>query len=250
MGTNKYDYILADKNIIPSTHFKYYSEKVIHMPEIYQPFNPVEFNMNVKKSEFSLPDNKFVMGCFSRIEKILPNIFDIWMRILKKYDDVYLALCINKEIVKKNIENYCIKKNHYFKKIIFLNSLDHTENLRRISTFDLYLDTYPYNGHTGISDSLFQSCVPTISFTGNSFASRVSYSLLKSLKLDQLITYNEQDYFDKISYFYKNQDDLSLIKNNLIEFKNKNKDRMKKFTLDYEKIIKTLVIKKIKNQTE
>tara|TARA_Y100000591_G_scaffold314292_1_gene320669 strand:- start:571 stop:1233 length:663 start_codon:yes stop_codon:yes gene_type:complete len=220
------------------------------MPEIYQPFTPVEFNMNVKKSEFSLPDNKFVMGCFSRIEKILPNIFDIWMRILKKYDDVYLALCINKEIVKKNIENYCIKKNHYFKKIIFLNSLDHTENLRRISTFDLYLDTYPYNGHTGISDSLFQSCVPTISFTGNSFASRVSYSLLKSLKLDQLITYNEQDYFDKISYFYKNQDDLSLIKNNLIEFKNKNKDRMKKFTLDYEKIIKTLVIKKIKNQTE
>ena len=66
----------------------------------------------------------------------------------------------------------------------------------------MYLDTFPYNGHTGISDSLFQSCVPTISFTGNSFASRVSYSLLKSLELDQLVTYNEKDYFDKILYFY------------------------------------------------
>ena len=29
MGTNKYDYILADKNIIPEKHLNFYSEKVI-----------------------------------------------------------------------------------------------------------------------------------------------------------------------------------------------------------------------------
>ena len=243
MGTNKYDYILADKNIIPSNHHNFYSEKVIYMPETYQPFTPVEFKMNRKRSEFNLPENIFIMGCFSRIEKILPNIFNIWMKIINKYEDINLALCIKNKVVKKNIEEYCLQKNFDFKKIIFLDPLEHEENLKRISTFDLYLDTYPYNGHTGISDSLFQSCVPTISFTGNSFASRVSYSLLKSSELSELVTYNEKDYFDKIIYFYKNREKLISIKNKLLEFKNKNKKRMKKFTLDFEIIIKSTLSK-------
>jgi predicted O-linked N-acetylglucosamine transferase (SPINDLY family) len=65
------------------------------------------------------------------------------MKILKKYNDAYLALCINKEIVRTNIKIYCHQNNFDFKKIIFLNSIEHKENLRRISTFDLYLDTFP-----------------------------------------------------------------------------------------------------------
>ena len=122
-----------------------------------------------------------------------------------------------------------------------MKNLKHNENLKRISTFDLYLDTFPYNGHTGISDSLFQSCVPTISFTGNSFASRVSYSLLKYLKLENLITYNEDEYFNKIDYYCSNRNELKKIKEYLINFKENNKDRMKKFTKDFEKIIKSII---------
>ena len=36
-----------------------------------------------------------------------------------------------------------------------LNKEIKKKDLKRMSTFDIYLDTYPYNGHTGISDSLF-----------------------------------------------------------------------------------------------
>jgi predicted O-linked N-acetylglucosamine transferase (SPINDLY family) len=242
MGTSKYDYILADKNIILSDHFKYYSEKVIYMPDIYQPFTPINFEITNKKSEFGLPDNKFVIGCFSRIEKILPNIFDIWMKILKKYNDVYLALCIDKEIIKTNIKNYCHQNNFDFKKIIFLNFIEHSENLRRISTFDLYLDTFPYNGHTGISDSLFQCCVPTISLTGKSFASRVSLSLLDYAELKKLVTYNEKDYFEMIDYYCLNRNDLKTIKKSLVKFKNSNLNRMVKFTKDFEKILTSIFL--------
>ena len=95
---------------------------------------------------------------------------------------------------------------------LFFKANNHKDNLIRISNFDLYLDTFPYNGHTGISDSLFQSCVPTISFTGNSFASRVSYSLLSSLKLQKLATFNEKKYFDKLLYYCLNRDELKKIR--------------------------------------
>jgi len=235
MGTTKYDYLIADNNIIPKEHFDFYSEKIIQMPITYQPHTPISFNFDIKRSDFNLPENAFILGCFSRIEKILPNIFDIWMNILNKYKDTYLALCINNEIVKNNIKIYCKTKDFDFDRIIFLKPIEHKDNLKRISTFDLYLDTFPYNGHTGISDSLFHCCVPTISFTGKSFASRVSLSLLDSADLKKLVTYNEKDYFKMIDYYCSNRDDLNNIRRNLIEFKNSNLDRMVKFTKDFEK---------------
>ena len=243
MGTRKYDYILADKNIIPEEHLKYYSEKVIYMPETYQPFTPKLFEMTNDRAEFNLPEKAFILGCFSRIEKILPNVFDIWMKILKKYKDIYLALCIKDATVKNNIKIYCEKNKFDFKRIIFLDPIDHNNNLRRISTFNLYLDTYPYNGHTGISDSLFQSCVPTISFTGSSFASRVSYSLLCSLELKQLISNNEEEYFNKIDYYCTNRNELKKIRDYLIKFKEKNFTRMVKFTKDFEDLIISILLK-------
>ena len=248
MGTEKYNFILADKFIIPEQDKNYYSESVIYLPENYQPYSPIPFGFDVKRSDFDLPNNVFILGCFSRIEKILPNIFDIWMSILKKHTDSYLALCINSNTVKDNIKEYCQENEFNFNRIIFLNPIKHMENLKRMSTFDLYLDTYPYNGHTGISDSLFQSCVPTISFTGNSFASRVSFSLLKTLNLSNLITFNEKEYFDKIDYFCSNHDELKMIRDYLVDYKSKNLNRMKSFTQNFENIMLQLIEEKHKSE--
>ena len=241
MGTNKYDYIIADQNIIPKNSLNLYSEKVLYMPEIYQPFSPKIFDFNVERKEFNLPENVFIMGCLSRIEKILPNIFNIWMNVLNKYEDVYLALYTKNEDVIKNIASYCKENNFDTNRILFLKTIEHKDNLRRISTFNLYLDTFPYNGHTGISDSLFQSCVPTICITGKSFASRVSYSLLKSLKLDQFITYNEIEYQKKIEFYCENRKELGETRKFLINHKNNNINRMKKFTKDFEKLILSII---------
>ena len=159
------------------------------------------------------------------------------MNVLNKYEDVYLALYIKNEDVIKNITSYCKENNFNSNRILFLKTIEHKDNLRRISTFNLYLDTFPYNGHTGISDSLFQSCVPTICITGKSFASRVSYSLLKSLKLDQFITYNEIEYQKKIEFYCEKRKELVETRKFLIKHKNNNINRMKKFTKDFEKLI-------------
>ena len=245
MGTENYDYIIADKHIIPKSHFKHYSEKILHMPETYQPFTPLKFTLGKSRSEFKLPENGFILGCFSRVEKILPNIFDIWMNVLNLYADTYLALCLKDENIIKNIKIYCEKNNYDLNRIIFLKPIDHKDNLIRMSNFDLYLDTFPYNGHTGISDSLFQSCVPTISFTGNSFGSRVSYSLLCSLKLEKLATFNEKEYFEKLVYYCSNRDEVKKIMKSLVKYKENNLNRMLKFTSDFEELLNTIYKKKI-----
>lgn len=243
IGSKKYTYILSDHHVIPGDHSQYYSEEVIYLPDTFMPFTPQNFENNVKRSDFNLPEDKFIISCFSKIEKILPNVFNIWMKVLSNFDDVSLALCIKNEMVQNNLKIYCEQNNYNFNKIIFLSPIEHNENLKRMSTFDLYLDTYPYNGHVAISDSLFQSCVPTISFTGKSYASRVSFSLLKYSKLDNLITFNEIDYYNKINYFCSNRDELKKIKKKLIEFKFLKLNRMKEFTKNFEKLMKSIVLK-------
>ena len=107
--------------------------------------------------------------------------------------------------------------------------------------FDLYLDTFPYNGHTGISDSLFQSCVPTISLNGNSFASRVSMSLLSTLNLHTLITTSEKEYEEKIDFYCLNRSELKKIRDQLLDYKNKNFNRMKSFTKNFEDLMLGLI---------
>ena len=241
MGTDKYDYIIADKIIIPEEHKKFYSEKVLYLSENYQPFTPIPFETNIDRSIYDLPKDAFILGCLSRVEKILPSIFSIWMNILKKYKDTYLALYISNEEIKQNIKNFCKENKFDFDRILFLSHISHNENLKRISTFNLYLDTFPYNGHTAISDALFQSCVPTISLNGKSFASRVSMSLLNSLNLLELITTDENKYYDKIDYFCSNREALINIKKKLLNYKKNNLNRMQTFTKDFENLMLRLV---------
>jgi len=241
MGTESYDYIIADKYIIPPDHEQFYLEKILYLSENYQPFSPIPFETKIDRSSFNLPEHGFILGCLSRIEKILPNIFNIWMQILNKFNDTYLVLYISNDEIKDYIKKHCANSNFNFDRIIFLNHISHMENLKRLSTFDLYLDTFPYNGHTAISDSLFQSCVPTISLRGNSFASRVSSSLISTLNLNELIAKNESEYFEKIDYFCSNRDNLKIIKNKLLNYKKNNLDRMKVFTKDFEKQMLSLI---------
>ena len=160
------------------------------------------------------------------------------MKILNKYSDAYLALNIRDKKIQNNIKDYCEKNNFDFNRLIFLDYVEsHSDFLKRISTFDLYLDTFPYNGHTITTEVLFKACTPLISFNGKSFASRVSMSLLSSINLDHMITRNEKEYYDKIDYFCSNRDELKKIRTHLLTYKNKNLNRMKVFTQDFESLM-------------
>ena len=85
MGTNLYDYIIADKIVLPPKNQKFYEEKVVYLPHSYQ-VNPSKreiSNKIFKKSELGLPEKGFIFCCFNNNYKILPETFKIWMKILK-----------------------------------------------------------------------------------------------------------------------------------------------------------------------
>ena len=62
MGDEVYDYIVADKTVIPEEDIKNYSEKIIFMPDSFFPnsFRNENLKSNLKRKEFLLPNDKFI----------------------------------------------------------------------------------------------------------------------------------------------------------------------------------------------
>ena len=243
MGTKSYDYILTDNKILPKQYKHYYTEEAAYLPGTYQPFTIINLDNNEKisKKNYELPENTFLLVSFSRVEKITIQILNVWMEILNENKNTKLVLNISDEIVINNIKKYCEHENFDFQKIIFIPRLNYMENLKRMSLFDLYLDTYPYNSHTTMSDSLFHAKVPAVTFAGKVFQSRVSYSLMSYAGLDDLVTFSLKDYKTIINKLIQDNDLLKYYKNKLIDNLSHQDKRMIDYTRSFEANIKNLL---------
>jgi len=194
LGTNYHDYIFADKNIIPLENQKFYSEEVIYL-SCYQPNDPKKYRPEglVKKQEHGLPENKIIYCCFCNNFKILPEVLDSWCRVLKEVKDGVLWLLEDNSAFSANVLRYFKSAGIEINRIIFAPRTSLENHLDRLALADICLDTFPYNGHTTTSDALWCG-VPLITIQGQSFASRVSSSLLSYINMHKLITYSMTEY--------------------------------------------------------
>ena len=237
-GSNFFDYLIADEVVIPKENKIFYSEKIEYLPNCYMPPKLININQDSNhRSEFGLPNDVFIYCCFNNSYKISPKIFDLWLDILRKTENSILWLAENNEISSTNLINYAVSKNIDQSRIIFAKRMKNIEDhYFRLSHADLFLDTFPYNGHTTTIDAL-GSGVPVLTLFGQSFASRVSKSILKSYNLCDLIVKSENEYFEKAIFLKNNPVELKKIKTNIKNFNSKrNNEDYLIFTKNLENI--------------
>ena len=194
-GANFIDYLIADKILIPKKYQKYYSEKIIYLPNTYQVRDSTQkiSNKIYSRKDFGLPEKSFVFCCFNQNYKITPSVYDIWMRLLKKIDRSVLWLIKDSDIGAKNLKKEANIRGIEPNRIIFAEKIPLSEHLARHKLADLFIDTFPYTAHTTCSDALW-SGLPVITRVGKSFASRVGASILNAIGLEELITKTEKEY--------------------------------------------------------
>ena len=214
-GSKCIDYLIADKIVIPKKFQKFYSEKIIYLPDTYQPNEEIKkLSFDHKsKSSVGLPENEFVFCCFNAHQKINLKIFKIWMRILKERENSILWLLKDNELSENNLKREADNLGVDPERLVFAKKLEIDQHLSRLKFADLFLDTYPYGAHTTCSNAL-RMCLPVITLAGDSFASRVSASLLNSINLNELITKDSKSY-EKLAVNISNDKKL------LNEIKNK-----------------------------
>ena len=93
-GAPYFDYILADRIVIPEVEQSFFSEKVVYLPETFMGTDAKRaIAMNTpSRADEGLPESGFVFCAFSNSYKISPQIFDLWMEVLRGLDGSVLWL--------------------------------------------------------------------------------------------------------------------------------------------------------------
>lgn len=241
MGLKSIDYIIADSTVIPKTDQKHYLEKVSYLPKCYIPNSNNLFlkksSKQFSRSELNLPEKEIVFCAFHNPHKINPEIFGVWIKILKRTKKSVLWIKSNNEIAKKNLKHQAKKRGLDPGRIVFANHISNiSDHIERLKLADIFLDTYPYNSHSTIYDYL-KAHLPMIIREGASFPSRVGSSVYSSIDLKELVSKNNLDYENIAVNLANNKSKLFKLKNKI---KTKIKDsylfNSKRFTEDLEKI--------------
>lgn len=197
-GAPYIDYTIGDPVISPQTHFKFYSEKIISLPECFQVNDDQrKIKCGATKSDYKIPDDAFVFACFNQQSKLTQELFDVLLRILSATPKSILWLIGVNDIQKINLNNYAQKRGLDPCRLLFSQQIPYEEHLGRYALVDLALDTYPFNGGATTSDALWGGA-PVVTITGDAYSSRMSASLLHSVGLDELAA-KSLDEYEKIA---------------------------------------------------
>jgi protein O-GlcNAc transferase len=236
MGAEYIDYIVADKNLIPKSNYKFYSEKIIFMPHHYQVQNNelMMSNNPSSRKDLGLPKDYFVFCAINNTYKISPNTFDVWMRLLTKVKKSVLWLLDNGPVSNKNLLNEAKARGIKENRLVFAKKTSFEEYLAQLKYADIYLDTFTYNAGATASNVLWMG-IPIVTKIGNSYSARMASSLLKSIDLPELITTSSEAYEKLALDLSTNPEKLKIIKEKLkVNLKNKPLFNTKLFTKHFE----------------
>src|SRR5262249_19050016 len=165
------------------------------LPDCYQP-NDRRRQIGERtpaRAEVGLPEQGFVFCSFNSNWKITPEVFDVWMRLLKAIDGSVLWLLRDNATAGQNLRKETLARGVDPGRLVVAPRMKLEDHLARHRLADLFLDTLPCNAHTTASDALWAG-LPVVTCMGKAFAGRVAASLLHAIGLPELVTSSMADY--------------------------------------------------------
>ena len=224
MAVDYIDYFISDKYYMTQNMRNYFSEKIAYVPCVYTYDRQRKIsNDALTKIEFELPEDCFVFTCQNTYQKIMPEVFAIWMDILISVPKSVLWLADQYQIGKDNLIKEAKLKGVDSNRLIFNKRylVPKDEEQIRISRYlasyklaDLFLDTWPYNAGTTAVDALWAG-LPVLTKEGFSSGSRMAASALHAIEMPELITNNAVEYKNLAIRLAIDSDYLNKIKNKL-----------------------------------
>jgi predicted O-linked N-acetylglucosamine transferase (SPINDLY family) len=194
-GLEAIDYLITDPVSTPPDAGQRFVERLLFMPTVRLCFTPPPFAPDVAPLP-ALTTKQITFGCFTRADKIGPNVFAVWARILVAVPDSRLVL--------KSATFKFPELRHRFQCAFADRGIDPERiELRTASTYeqllteysgvDIALDSFPYNGGATTCDALWMG-VPVVARLGDSLISRQSAAMLEAAGLSDLIARDDDAY--------------------------------------------------------
>lgn len=212
-GSDWLDYRITDRIASQAADLRTSSEKLVFLPDCH-------FITNNKlliaptapsRTEQGLPEHGFVFCCFNNGYKIEPDIFSLWLRILKQVPDSVLWLYACRPDQPDNLRAFARAHGVDPKRLVFARFQPHAEHLARYQRADLFLDTHHYNAGATAADALWAG-LPVLTLPGESPMSRVAASMLVSLNLHGLIARSRDEYAALAVHLATHPRDMGMLK--------------------------------------
>ncbi len=221
MGSNYYDYIIADAVVAPMQNQGDFVEKIL---QLESGFHIADDSREVKRcqenrQQLGLPEKGVVFGCFAQTFKIQPEMFDLWMRILKQVPGSVLWLANGPQGSHENLRKEMRARGVEPERLVIAQRCDRDQYLSRFTLMDVHLDTFPYTSGTVASDALFSGC-PLITLTGATMVSRMAGSILRHAGFPGLVAESSEEYVEKAVRLGINSEERLVIRNELLQKRN------------------------------
>ncbi len=195
-GAPYMDYLIADSIVVPPGDEAAYSECVVPLPHCFLPNDNRRAiaALPLAREEAGLPAGGVVFCAFNNSLKITPDVFGVWMGLLRQLPHAVLWLRAGAPEARLHLEQAAERSGVDRARLVFAAAVPSMElHLARHRLADLFLDTLPYNGHTTACDALWAG-LPVLTCRGGSFAGRVGASLLEAVGMPELIAENLENY--------------------------------------------------------
>ncbi|XP_010673371.2 probable UDP-N-acetylglucosamine--peptide N-acetylglucosaminyltransferase SEC [Beta vulgaris subsp. vulgaris] len=222
MGATYIQYLVTDEFVSPSYLSHIYAEKLVHVPNCYfvndykqKNCDVLDPNSQPKRSDYGLPEDKFIFGCFNQLYKIDPDIFDTWCNILKRVPNSALWLLRFPAAGESRLRAYADARGVQQDQIIFTDVAMKGEHIKRSALADLCLDTPLCNGHTTGTDVLWAG-LPMLTLPLEKMATRVAGSLCLATGVgEEMVANSLRDYEEKAVSLALNRPKLRELTNRL-----------------------------------
>jgi protein O-GlcNAc transferase len=195
LGADFIDYIIADPVVIPPELERYYAEGVLRMPHCYQPNDRKRpLPPPPSRESVGLPENAVVLCNFNSPYKVTPDVFALWMRVMREVPDTVLWSLSAGVAADLRLREQAELRGVEGDRLVFAGRAGIAEHLARFQLADVFFDTFPCTGHTTASDALWAG-VPVVTRMGDTFTSRVAGSLVAAVGLPELAASSARGYY-------------------------------------------------------
>lgn len=187
------DYVIGDAVVTPDASQPYYHEQICRLPESYQANDSLHRVLPppARRADLGLSDDAFVLASFNAVRKISTATARLWAEVLRGIPNGVLWMMCDDPGARANFCAFMADHGVAADRIVFAGRAAYPAHVARLQAADLALDTFPTNGHTTTSDTLWAG-LPVVTRRGHNFTSRVSESLLGAIGLSELVAEDDR----------------------------------------------------------
>ncbi len=196
-GLSTIDYRISDRySDPPDFNDAYYSEQTIRLPDCYFCHQPPEKSPPVNPVP-AVQTGYITFGSLNNFCKVTPEVLNLWSQILRSVPHSHLLLRCPAGSIQQRVCDFLAQQGIASSRIEFCTKrLSLQEYFSLHHQMDIYLDPFPYAGHTTSLDALWMG-VPLITLAGQTDVGRSGVFLLAHVGMEELVAQTPQEYMQK-----------------------------------------------------